>query len=115
MLDDMHKRKIDMADAIFVINQDGYIGDSTASEIAYAVRTGKKVHYLISPAEKICPCCGRYYFKERSAFEICPVCGWEDDPLQRREEEFAGGANKVCLREARELFEKSLKIGGGQQ
>ncbi|MBR6704284.1 MAG: hypothetical protein IKI82_02540 [Lachnospiraceae bacterium] len=104
-----------MADAIFVINQDGYIGDSTASEIAYAVRTGKKVHYLISPAEKICPCCGRYYFKERSAFEICPVCGWEDDPLQRREEEFAGGANKVCLREARELFEKSLKIGGGQQ
>ena len=115
MLDDMHKRKIDMADAIFVINQDGYIGDSTASEIAYAVRTGKKVHYLISPADKICPCCGRYYFKERSAFEICPVCGWEDDPLQRREEEFAGGANKVCLREARELFEKSLKIGGGQK
>ena len=43
MLDEMHKRKIDMADAIFVINQDGYIGSSTASEIAYAYRHGKKI------------------------------------------------------------------------
>ena len=36
MLDDMHKRKIDMADEIFVINVGGYIGESTRSE--YAVR-----------------------------------------------------------------------------
>ncbi len=46
MLDDMHKRKIDMADEIFVINKNGYIGDSTKSEIAYAKKTGKKVSYL---------------------------------------------------------------------
>ncbi len=46
MLDDMHKRKIDMADSIYVINVDGYIGDSTRSEIAYAEATGKKVEYL---------------------------------------------------------------------
>lgn len=46
MLDDMHKRKIDMADGIYVINVGGYIGDSTRSEIAYAERTGKKVQYL---------------------------------------------------------------------
>ena len=46
MLDDMHKRKIDMADEIFVINVDGYIGESTKSEIEYAKRTGKKVNYL---------------------------------------------------------------------
>ena len=46
MLDDMHKRKIDMADEIFVINVDGYIGDSTRSEIEYAKQTGKKVNYL---------------------------------------------------------------------
>lgn len=38
MLDDMHKRKIDMADEIFVINVGGYIGDSTRSEIDYAVK-----------------------------------------------------------------------------
>ena len=36
MLDDMHKRKIDMADEIFVINVGGYIGESTKSEIEYA-------------------------------------------------------------------------------
>ncbi len=46
MLDDMHKRKIDMADEIFVINKDGYIGSSTKSEIEYATKTGKMVHYM---------------------------------------------------------------------
>jgi len=49
MLDDMHKRKIDMADEIFVINVDGYIGESTRSEIAYAKSTGKAVRYLVEP------------------------------------------------------------------
>ena len=51
MLDDMHKRKIDMADEIFVINVGGYIGSSTRSEIAYAEAAGKTVRYL-EPAEK---------------------------------------------------------------
>jgi len=46
MLDDMHKRKIDMADEIFVINVGGYIGSSTRSEIEYAMAQGKKVNYL---------------------------------------------------------------------
>ncbi|MTI70555.1 MAG: hypothetical protein FH751_09935 [Firmicutes bacterium] len=46
MLDDMHKRKIDMCDEIFVINKDGYIGSSTKSEIKYAEITGKKINYL---------------------------------------------------------------------
>lgn len=46
MLDDMHKRKIDMADEIFVINVGDYIGDSTKSEIAYAKAHGIKVNYL---------------------------------------------------------------------
>ena len=46
MLDDMHKRKIDIADEIFVINVGGYIGSSTRSEIDYAQATGKPVRYL---------------------------------------------------------------------
>ena len=46
MLDDMHKRKIDMADEIFVVNVGGYIGESTRSEIEYALQTGKGVRYL---------------------------------------------------------------------
>ena len=46
MLDDMHKRKIDMADSIYVINGGGYIGESTRTEIEYAIKNGKKVEYL---------------------------------------------------------------------
>ncbi len=46
MLDDIHKRKIDMADAIYVINKDGYIGSSTRSEIQYALRLGKQIIYM---------------------------------------------------------------------
>ena len=46
MLDDMHLRKIDLADEIFVINVGGYIGESTRREIAYAEKTGKTVKYL---------------------------------------------------------------------
>jgi hypothetical protein len=46
MLDDMHKRKIDMSDEIYVINVGGYIGESTASEIAYAHSTDKIINYL---------------------------------------------------------------------
>ena len=49
MLDDMHKRKIDMADEIFVINVGGYIGDSTRSEIEYAKASGKTIRYLEEP------------------------------------------------------------------
>ncbi len=48
MLDDMHKRKIDMADEIFVINVGGYIGSSTRSEIEYARVNEKPINYLES-------------------------------------------------------------------
>ena len=53
MLDDMHKRKNDMADEIFVINVGGYIGASTRSEIEYAKATGKPVNYLEGLAQNI--------------------------------------------------------------
>lgn len=48
MLDNMHKAKIDMADEIFVINVDGYIGESTRSEIEYAQKNKKPVKYLVT-------------------------------------------------------------------
>lgn len=48
MLDDMHKKKIDMADEVFIINVGGYIGSSTRSEIEYAQATEKPVRYLES-------------------------------------------------------------------
>lgn len=44
-LDRIHKKKIDISDAIYVINIDGYIGNSTKKEIEYAVSNGKEVIY----------------------------------------------------------------------
>ncbi|HEX3813880.1 MAG TPA: hypothetical protein VHX59_13680, partial [Mycobacteriales bacterium] len=46
VLDAVHFRKIDLADAIYVVNVGGYVGDSTRREIAYARSTGKEVHWL---------------------------------------------------------------------
>ncbi len=43
--EDMHYRKIDMSDEIFVIDVDGYIGNSTNKEIEYAKKTGKIIRY----------------------------------------------------------------------
>lgn len=45
-LDALHKRKIDLADRVLVLNVGGYVGESTVSEIRYARRTGKPVEYL---------------------------------------------------------------------
>ncbi len=47
-LRNMNKRKIDLADEIFVINADSYIGASTRSEIDYAVSANKSVNYLVA-------------------------------------------------------------------
>jgi hypothetical protein len=45
-LDDLHMRKIDLADRVFVIDPGGYIGDSTRSEIEYAEQLGRPIEYL---------------------------------------------------------------------
>jgi hypothetical protein len=45
-LDELHKRKIDLADEILVLNVGGYVGDSTRSEIEYAIESGKSVRWL---------------------------------------------------------------------
>ena len=45
-LDELHKRKIDLADYVLVLNVEGYIGESTRSEIEYAAKIGRRVEYL---------------------------------------------------------------------
>jgi hypothetical protein len=45
-LDELHKRKIDLADRVLVLNVGGYIGESTRSEIAYADAHGKPIDWL---------------------------------------------------------------------
>lgn len=49
MLDELHKRKIDLADYVMVLNVGGYVGESTRSEIDYALAHGKSILYLEEP------------------------------------------------------------------
>lgn len=58
----------------------------------------------------LCPVCRRCSFEEKGGYEICPVCGWEDDPVQRKDPDFAGGANKLSLNKAREEWLKQLYL-----
>ena len=50
-LDDMHRARIDASDEIFVINKNGYIGESTASEIEYAKSKGLPIRYMENPKD----------------------------------------------------------------
>lgn len=45
-LDELHLRKIDLADEILVLNVGGYVGESTAREIAYARQQHKAIRFL---------------------------------------------------------------------
>ncbi len=47
-LDELHLRKIDLADSVFVLNVGGYIGESTSKEIKYAESKNKFISYLES-------------------------------------------------------------------
>jgi hypothetical protein len=45
-LDALHKKKIDLADEVYVLNVGGYVGDSTRNEIEHARKTGKPIRWL---------------------------------------------------------------------
>jgi hypothetical protein len=52
LLDDIHRQKIDMADIVYIINVNGYIGESTRNEINYAKKQGKVIMYLEDEDDK---------------------------------------------------------------
>ena len=54
----------------------------------------------------ICPCCGQKTMDEKppGTYQICPVCGWEDDAVQFRDPDYRGGANMCSLNEARAKY-----------
>lgn len=62
-----------------------------------------------------CPCCGRPGFthEPNGSWDICEVCGWEDDPVQLRDPDFAGGANELSLNQAKALYAEK-NAGEGQ-
>jgi hypothetical protein len=48
-----------------------------------------------------CPCCEQHDFTVPNNYEVCPVCHWRDDLVQRKETDFKGGANELSLNEHR--------------
>jgi hypothetical protein len=59
-----------------------------------------------------CPCCKHLTFDSVGEYDICPICFWEDDPVQEEKPDLAGGANKVSLVEAEQNF---LKFGASER
>lgn len=54
----------------------------------------------------MCPCCGYKTIDQPNAYEICPICFWEDDCVQLQDPLYEGGANTVSLYDAQRNFEK---------
>ena len=64
----------------------------------------RRRNYAMKKKTGLCPVCGQYSFAE--PHDICPVCGWEDDKVQLRDPDFAGGANEMSLNAAREDYRR---------
>jgi len=57
--------------------------------------------------KNICACCGMI---EVDFYDICDVCGWQNDSLQNKYPDFKGGANQMSLNEAKEAYKKGEEI-----
>jgi hypothetical protein len=62
MLDRLHLNKIMLAELVFIIDKDGYTGESTKREIAYAELIGKTIKYLSKTLDK---CVSEVYTEEQ--------------------------------------------------
>jgi hypothetical protein len=51
-----------------------------------------------------CPCCEYSTIDQIGTYEICPVCFWEDDPIQSSDPNYSGGANSLSLNESKLNF-----------
>lgn len=54
--------------------------------------------------KKRCACCGENSLPVDSEFEICSICGWEDDDIQNENPQLDGGANEMSLDQAKKNY-----------
>lgn len=59
---------------------------------------------------KLCRCCKEGLIEaEIDSFDVCSVCGWEDDEGQNEDPDLEGGANGESLNQYRKWFEEQRK------
>jgi hypothetical protein len=61
-------------------------------------------------SNKNCACCGSVSLPPDTIFEICPICGWQDDGVQNDKPDYVGGANKMSLNQAKEAYKNGQKV-----
>lgn len=79
------------------------------------VFNGKIAVFVLDPTDhmndkKKCACCGKETLDADSTYDICPVCGWENDELQEDDPDLHGGANKMSLNEAKRAYKEGRKV-----
>ena len=57
--------------------------------------------------KRACPVCGKCTL---TLFGVCEECGWENDPLQYEDPDYAGGANQMSLNEAKVAYAQHKPI-----
>lgn len=57
-----------------------------------------------------CPVCGKYWFEEYDSFDICDVCGWEDDAYQEENPDEEGCANQMSLKQAKNAYAEGQEV-----
>ena len=64
--------------------------------------------------KNICPCCNAYeHDTAKGCYDICQICGWEDDSVQRRNPDWKPGANKMSLNEAIAIWRSGKQLYAG--
>ncbi|GMO51050.1 MAG: hypothetical protein Pg6C_15490 [Treponemataceae bacterium] len=61
---------------------------------------------------KQCPCCGNVTLESEGLFDVCEICEWQDDNIQRLKPDYTGGANAISLNEAKAAFKKGIPLAG---
>ena len=58
----------------------------------------------------VCPVCGKYTFEKAGDFDICEVCGWQDDLVQLDDHDEEDCANHMSLNQAKEAWKNGQKV-----